>query len=183
MDHKTDRHRETKGSGRPCIIGCVSAVLITLLILIGGYYCLYGIGDTTVYAKGYTEVSFRSIKAGMTSVQVKRVLGEPLDVSQHVVFTRALVQNSHQTFYCSFADGAMECSSNLLDGRSKGKTVSSVKHALSLLTPQERKLAVIQYVWWYAKPGAPLSQRHKWRSITFDASGIVLHKSSSEWID
>lgn len=152
-------------------------------MLIATYYVIFGNGDTTVYAKGYTEARFESIKEGMTDKQVRGILGAPLSISQDVVFTKRLSENSNETDYCSFVNGRRISGSVLLDSRSRGKNVTSIEEAMSLLTPEERKLARIQYVWEYAEPEAVLSQHHQFRNITFDNHGIVIDKFSWEWVD
>jgi hypothetical protein len=39
-------------------------------------------GHSTVYAPGYSESGFRSLRAGMTARQVEEILGPPLVISQ-----------------------------------------------------------------------------------------------------
>ncbi len=89
MDSPGNRNgTERWSNARNILIGCAVVLLVGALLLTAACYVLFGRGDTTIYAKGYTEVKFNSIKIGMTDKQVKRILGEPLGMSQDIVFTK-----------------------------------------------------------------------------------------------
>lgn len=167
-------------------VGCLAAVVMGSLALVGFYYVVFGDGsDTTVYPKDYSESKFESIQKGITEWEVRSILGEPFSKSQEIVFTRELPQNSCDTHYCSFENGRQVLGSVLLDARSGGRRVSSMEEAMALLTPEERKVAVIQHDWSYAKtaPIPLLSQHHQFRHVTFDTRGIVVDKFAGEWVD
>jgi hypothetical protein len=51
-----------------------------LLFVAVGLAVKWGPRDRTVYAPGYSEAGFRSIRIGMTREEVTRILGEPLSV-------------------------------------------------------------------------------------------------------
>jgi hypothetical protein len=51
-----------------------------LLVVAVGLAVKWGPRDRTVYAPGYSEAGFRSIRIGMTREEVTRVLGEPLSI-------------------------------------------------------------------------------------------------------
>jgi SmpA / OmlA family len=51
-----------------------------LLVVASGLALKWGPRDSTVYAPGYSEARFRSIRVGMTREEVTRVLGEPLSI-------------------------------------------------------------------------------------------------------
>jgi outer membrane protein assembly factor BamE (lipoprotein component of BamABCDE complex) len=44
------------------------------------------LGESTVYAKGYSEHRFRTIKVGMTASQVEAIMGTPLRKGLHPAF-------------------------------------------------------------------------------------------------
>ena len=51
-----------------------------LLDGLDGYFFRAGLGlDTTVYARGYSEAAFRKVSVGLTTAEVLKLLGEPLD--------------------------------------------------------------------------------------------------------
>ena len=47
---------------------------------LGGWFFLSGNSDTTVYAPGYTDSTFRRVRVGMTEAEVRKLLGPPLEV-------------------------------------------------------------------------------------------------------
>jgi outer membrane protein assembly factor BamE (lipoprotein component of BamABCDE complex) len=47
-----------------------------------GVFFTIGFGDATVWAKGYSDDAFRSIKIGMTRGEVHALLGPPLEIRQ-----------------------------------------------------------------------------------------------------
>jgi outer membrane protein assembly factor BamE (lipoprotein component of BamABCDE complex) len=51
-----------------------------LLVAAFGLAVKWGPRDRTVYAAGYSDARFRSIRIGMTKEEVTRVLGEPLSI-------------------------------------------------------------------------------------------------------
>jgi hypothetical protein len=168
---------------RPVKIGCVVALLVAILLPIVTYYVVFK-EYPTVYAKGYTETKFKAIKTGMTDKQVNSILGAPLTITQEIVFTKGLPQNRLDSHYCSFINGIQVSASPLLDLRSKRKQVSSIREAINILTPQERKLATLKYRWDYADGGGSgLSANYQIRNVTFNARRIVIDKYSGEWVD
>ena len=52
-----------------------------LLIAVDDLYYAARTGNNTVYAKGYTDARFRSIRLGMTAIQVEATLGPPLKIA------------------------------------------------------------------------------------------------------
>jgi hypothetical protein len=69
----------------------VVGILVGLIVLLvgahfqrreglGGCFFRAGLGlDTTVYARSYSDAAFRQVSVGMTTEQVLKFLGEPLD--------------------------------------------------------------------------------------------------------
>jgi SmpA / OmlA family len=61
------------------VIAIIGGLIVTPLLLLGiGLFVFAGVMPDTVYSKGYSESSFKSLKVGMTTQQVEAVMGSPL---------------------------------------------------------------------------------------------------------
>lgn len=83
---------------RLAVIGLAAAVVVGLQIVtpdgVHGSTFLFLVGDDTAYAPGFTESRFARVHVGEPGAEVRRVLGEPLDV---VVVTEARLETWHYT--------------------------------------------------------------------------------------